>query len=190
MHFTTLCLWWLHSRCLRNPATSGGSWPLGGIPTNLYLSVSTITVPSWRRGFLLEYVSSEHYCQAEIFCSWYMQIVEPLQQSLQAWTTWLLWSSLMNTSPPSPSVQQGVSVKTRTYTVRFTLHPSISVTSSWLRILLKAHILSLNSKFFNGMGLRLGNGISPCCFTFCGVEYDRSSLNPFFCFAEKIFCFL
>ena len=28
------------------------SRPLGGIPTNLYLSVSTITVPSWRRGFL------------------------------------------------------------------------------------------------------------------------------------------
>ena len=26
--------------------------PLGGIPTNLYLSVSTETVPSWWRGFL------------------------------------------------------------------------------------------------------------------------------------------
>ena len=43
--------------------------PLGGIPTNLYLSVSTVTLPSWRRGFLprrgflswrVEYVSSEH----------------------------------------------------------------------------------------------------------------------------------
>ena len=52
-------------RILVNP-TSGGSRPLGGIPTNLYLSVSTVTVPSWRRGFLswcVEYVSSEHYCQ-------------------------------------------------------------------------------------------------------------------------------
>ena len=65
-------------RILVNP-TSGGSQPLGGIPTNLYLSVSTVTVPSWRRGFLswcVEYVSSEHYCQAEVFCSWYMQIVQ------------------------------------------------------------------------------------------------------------------
>jgi len=45
-----------------NP-TSGGSWLLGGIPTNQYLFVSTLTVPSWRRGFLswcVEYVSSEH----------------------------------------------------------------------------------------------------------------------------------
>ena len=71
-----------------------GSRLLGGIPTNLYLSVSTVTVPSWRRGFLprrgffswrVEYVSSEHYCQAEVFCSGYMQIVEPLQ-SLQHWS--------------------------------------------------------------------------------------------------------
>jgi len=31
-------------------------------------------------------------------------------------------------------VQQGVSLKTRSYTVRFTLHSSISVTSSWLCI--------------------------------------------------------
>ena len=55
-HFTTLCLWWLRSRCFRilvNP-TTGGSRPLGGILTNLYLSISSVTVPSWRwrRGFL------------------------------------------------------------------------------------------------------------------------------------------
>ena len=33
------------------------------------------------------------------------------------------------------------------------------------------------------MGLRLGSGISPCLFTFGGVEYDRPSLNPFILFA-------
>jgi len=32
--------------------TSGGSQLLGGIPTNLYLSLSTVTVTLWRRGFL------------------------------------------------------------------------------------------------------------------------------------------
>ena len=37
-------------RILVSP-TSGGSRPLGGISISLYLSVSTITVPSWRRGF-------------------------------------------------------------------------------------------------------------------------------------------
>jgi len=60
-------------RILVSP-TSGGSRLLGGILTNLYWSVSTVTVPSWRCGFLswrVEYVSSEHYCQAEVFCSWY-----------------------------------------------------------------------------------------------------------------------
>ena len=60
---------------------------LGGIPTNLYLSISTVTVPSWRRGFFswrVEYVSSE------VFCSGYMQIVEPFQ-SLQEQPTWLSW---------------------------------------------------------------------------------------------------
>jgi len=56
--------WWLHSSywILVN-ATSGGSRPLRGIPTNLCLSVSTVTVPSWRRGFLswrVEHVSSKH----------------------------------------------------------------------------------------------------------------------------------
>ena len=94
MHFMALCSWWLHSRCLLNPCQSDIWWltTLGGIPTNLYLSVSTISVPSWRRGFLswpVEYVSPKHYCQAEVFCSWYVQIVEPLQ-SLQAWPTWLV----------------------------------------------------------------------------------------------------
>ena len=38
-------------RILVNP-TSGGLRPLGGIPTNLYLSESTVTGPSWRCGFL------------------------------------------------------------------------------------------------------------------------------------------
>jgi len=39
------------------------------------------------------------------------------------------------------------------------------------------------------MGPRLANGISPCFFTFWGVEYDKPFLNPF-CFSEKIFCIL
>ena len=49
-HILPLCLWWLHSKCLPNPCQSdiGGSRLLGGIPTNLYLSVSTVTVPSWK----------------------------------------------------------------------------------------------------------------------------------------------
>ena len=105
-HFTTLSLFavggcvWSAYRILVN-LTSGGSRPLGGISTNLFWSISTITVPLWRHCFLSWRVSSEHYCQAEVFCSWYMQIVEPLQ-SLQAWPTWLSWSSLMNTPSPSP----------------------------------------------------------------------------------------
>ena len=48
---------------LVNP-TSSGSQLLGGI--------STMTLSTWRHGFLsgcVEYVSSEHYFQAEVFCS-------------------------------------------------------------------------------------------------------------------------
>ena len=69
---------------LVNP-TSGGSPPLGGILTNLYLFVYSVTVPSWGCGFLSwhgEYVSSEHYCQA-VHDIHVCKIVEPLQ-SLQA----------------------------------------------------------------------------------------------------------
>ena len=44
-------------RILVNPMT-GGSQPLGGILTNLYLSVSSVTVPSWRRGFLAWHVEN------------------------------------------------------------------------------------------------------------------------------------
>ena len=51
MHFITLCPWRLRLSFLPNPCQSD-IWWLGGIPTNLYLSVSTVTVPSWRRGFL------------------------------------------------------------------------------------------------------------------------------------------
>ena len=121
-----------------------------------------------------------------------------------------------------------VFLKTRSYTVRFTLHSSISVTSSWLRIscalkssnkkqkfspknkndlgmaphispLKKAkkqgemplpslsHIPSLNS---NGMGPRLGNGISPRFFaSFEGWNVRGPSLNHL-CFTEKIFCYV
>ena len=122
-----------------------------------------------------------------------------------------------------------VSLKARSYTVRFTLHSSISVTSSWLRIsctlkssqtrskkispknkkdlgmachispLKKAkkqgemplpslsHIPSLNS---NGMGPRLGNGISPRFFaSFEGWNVRGPSLNHL-CFTEKIFCYV
>ena len=93
------CVWGGY-RILVNPI-SGGSRPLGGIPTNLYLSVSTITVPSWRRGFLswpVEYVSLCMYPLNINMPVHYMQIVESLQ-SLQARPTWLSWSSLMNTPP-------------------------------------------------------------------------------------------
>ena len=47
-------------------------------------------------------------------------------------------------------------------------------------------IPSLNSTFFNGMELRLDNGISPCFFAF--LRRTGPSLN-LFCFSEKI-CFL
>ena len=73
MHFTTLCLWWLHSRCLPNPFQSDIWWITTASRNsyNLYLFVSTITVTSWRRSFLSsQHVSSEHYRQAEVFCSW------------------------------------------------------------------------------------------------------------------------
>ena len=40
--------------------------------------------------------------------------------------------------------------------------------------------------FFNGMGPRLGNAISPCFFTFLGAEYDRPSLI-LFVFRRKFF---
>ena len=46
-----------------------------------------------------------------------------------------------------------------------------------------------NVEFRDGMGLRLGNGISFVSSLFWEVEYDRPSLNPF-CFSEKSFCFL
>ena len=68
---------------------SGGSWPYFYLPV---LARIYHDWPSWRRGFLLwlvEYVSSEHYCQPKVFSSWYMWFVEPLQ-SLQARPTWLL----------------------------------------------------------------------------------------------------
>ena len=58
VQFSNKCVvlysWWLSSRCLLilvNPSF-GDSPLLGGISTNLFLYVSTMTVPSWRRGFL------------------------------------------------------------------------------------------------------------------------------------------
>ena len=47
------------------------------------------------------------------------------------------------------SVQQGVSLKTRSYSVRFTLHSSISVTSSWLRISCSPKSSQTRSKTFS-----------------------------------------
>ena len=54
LHFTTLWLSWLRSRFLTNPCQSDIWWlaTTRRNSYNLYLSVSTITVPSWRRGFL------------------------------------------------------------------------------------------------------------------------------------------
>ena len=84
-------------RILVNP-TSGGSPPLGGIPTSLYLSIYPVTVASWRCGFLswhVEYVSSEHYCHD--ICKY----VEPFQ-SLHASTTYMTIVELFD-EYPSPS---------------------------------------------------------------------------------------
>jgi len=67
-HFTTLCLWWLCSRCYQIPVNliSGGSPPLGGISINLFLSISTITVPLWRRklpSWAQNLIWNCYYCQ-------------------------------------------------------------------------------------------------------------------------------
>ena len=48
-HFTTLCLWWLLSRCFPNPCQSDNWWLTTARRNCPYLPV---TVPSWRRGFL------------------------------------------------------------------------------------------------------------------------------------------
>ena len=45
------------------------------------------------------------------------------------------------------------------------------------------------STFFNGMGPRLGNGISPCSFAFLRSGIWQA-IPKSFCFSEKIFCFL
>ena len=52
--FTALCWWWLRSRCLLNPSQSN-IWWITTTRRNFYqpvLSVSTVTVPLWRCGFL------------------------------------------------------------------------------------------------------------------------------------------
>ena len=100
-HFTTLWLSWLRSRCLTNPCPSDIWWLTiarrnSHQPVLVRIYRNCAILEAWlplRRGFLswrVEYVSSEHYCQAEVFCSGCMQIVEPLQ-SLQALPIWLLW---------------------------------------------------------------------------------------------------
>ena len=102
-----MCLWFCVEgayQILVNP-TSGDSRSLGGISTNLFLSLSIVTLPSWWHGFL--FMTCRTCILTTLLSGWrflflrYMQIVEPLQ-SLQAWPTWLSWSSLMNTWPPSP----------------------------------------------------------------------------------------
>ena len=115
-HFTTLCLWCLCLRCFPNPCQSD-IWWLTTAGRNSYQPVlvrifrNCAIVEAWlpfmacRKMYpwCIEYVSSEHHCQAEVFCSWYMQIVVPLQL-LKARPTWLSWSSLMSTPPLSPEV--------------------------------------------------------------------------------------
>ena len=101
----TWCTWyryWYWPLTESQNLMSGSPRLLGGISTNLFLSVSTVTVPTWH----VEHVSSEHYCQTGIFCSWYTRIVEPLQ-SLQEQPTWLWWSSLMNALPPEMMIITG-----------------------------------------------------------------------------------
>ena len=86
-------------------------------------------------------------CQAEVFCWWYMQIMEPLQ-SLQARSTWLSCSSLMNTAPFSPEMMMS----------RWTRHQ---------HCILNAHIIiNGNRKKHQRLllkGIRSGPG-PPSCF--------------------------
>jgi len=60
------CIWGAY-RILVN-LTSGSSWPLGGISTNLYLSVSTVSVPSWRHGFL--FMTSRTFILRTLLSHW------------------------------------------------------------------------------------------------------------------------
>ena len=78
-HFTTLCWWWLRSRCLWSQSDI---WRLTTARRNSYQPVlvhiysNCAIVEAWLLSWCVKYVSSEHYCQAEVFCSWYMQIVQ------------------------------------------------------------------------------------------------------------------
>ena len=76
---------------------SGGSPLLGGISTNLFLFRVVVIVPSWGVAFtsmcrkcILTTLLTVIVSKAEVFCSWYMQTLEPC-----AWATWLLSCSLM-----------------------------------------------------------------------------------------------
>ena len=93
-HFTTLCLRWLRLRCLLNPCQSNIWW----LTTARRNSYQPVLVRIYRNCAIVEawlpfmtcriWILRTLTCQAEVFCSWYMQIVESLQ-SLQARPMWL-----------------------------------------------------------------------------------------------------
>ena len=97
VHMKCLYWWWLLNIYILVNLTSGGSWLLptcycpylpwlchhGGVASFLEKCILRALLAGWT------------------FCSWYVQIVEPLQ-SLQAQPTWLSWSSLMNAPPLLP----------------------------------------------------------------------------------------
>jgi len=69
---------------LVNP-TSGSAWAARRNfcqPVLVRIYRGCVIVEAWLLSWCVEYVFSEHYCQAEVFYSGYMPIVEPFQ-SLQ-----------------------------------------------------------------------------------------------------------
>ena len=78
---------------LVNP-TSGGSRLLGGILTNMYLSVSSVTVPLWRRGFPSWHVEDVYPQNITVRLKFSVHDICKLWSHcshLQARPTWLSW---------------------------------------------------------------------------------------------------
>jgi len=83
-------------RFLVNPS-SGGSQPPGRISTKLFLSRSTVTVPSWGCGFLFMTCRA---CNLQKNYYWYMQKLDPLQaHDLHDYRRTLWWRMI---APPPP----------------------------------------------------------------------------------------
>ena len=156
--FNTLCLkWWLHSSCLLNPCQSD-IWLFTTTKRNSYQPVlvciyrNCAIVEVWLpfmmcRTCILKTLT----CQADVFCSWYMQIVEPLQ-SLQARPTWLSWSSLINALPPSPL---------RWWWLSLIITPTLYI--EW-HIIINGNRKKHQSLLLKGLGSGPGPSSPPSCF--------------------------